>query len=165
MVEPSWLVVALGSNIEPGRHLPAALGRLAGRLEVVRVSGVYESEPVGAPGTPRFWNAAALIRTELAPARVKLEILRPIEAELGRRRGSDPNAPRTIDLDLVLWSGGPVEDADSGLRLPDPGIASLAHLAVPIADVVPDWVDPESGLRLEALAERLAGQVDRVESA
>ena len=165
MAEPGWLVVALGSNIDRERHLPAALERLAERMEVVAISGIYESEPVGAPGTPSFWNAAALIRSELEPARVKHEVLRPVEAELGRRRGSDPNAPRTIDLDLVLWSGGALADAEAGLRLPDPDLTTLAHLAVPVADVRPGWVDPESGLELERLAARLRERLTRVDAA
>lgn len=164
MTEPSWLVVVLGSNIDRERHLPLALDRLRSRLEVARVSAVYETAPVGAPGTSSFWNAAALVVSELEPARVKSEVLRPIEAELGRERGPDPNAPRTIDLDLVLWSGGALDDADAGLRLPDPELTNLAHLALPVADVVPDWIDPASGLTLGRLAERFAGEAKKVVS-
>lgn len=163
MTEPHWLVVAAGSNIDPARNLPAALRRLHERLEVVRVSAVYETPPVGAPGTPDFWNAAILVRSDLTPARVKHEILRPIEAELGRTRGDDPNAPRTIDLDLVLWSGGPVEDPQTALLLPDPSLTEQAHLAIPVSEVASDWVDPASGRTLSQLASRFSGRAAKVE--
>ncbi len=154
MAEGGWLVIAVGSNIEPTRNLPAALDELGERLTIVAVSTIYETEPVGAPDTPDFWNSAVLVRSELGPSRLKLEVLRPIEAELGRTRGSDPNAPRTMDLDIVLWSGGELEDVETGLRLPDPGLTRLAHLVLPVSELVPEWRDPDSGRTLAELAER-----------
>ncbi len=163
MTEGAWMVIAAGSNVEPARNLPAALRRLERQLGVESVSAIYETPPVDAPGTPDFWNAALLVRSELPPARVKLEVLRPIEAELGRVRGDDPNAPRPIDLDLVLWSGGPLEDPEAGLRLPDPDLAELAHLAIPASEVVPGWVPPGSGHTLAELAARFSGQAIPVE--
>lgn len=163
MSDEAWLVIAVGSNIDPGRHLPDALRKVGARLEVDRVSALYRTPAVDAPGTPDFWNAAIRVRSNLEPARMKHEILRPIEAELGRQRGADPNAPRTIDLDLVLWSGGAVEDEERGVSLPDPGLTTLAHLAVPVAEVAPDWIDPVSGVPLAGLATRFRGRAARVE--
>ena len=163
MPERGWLVVAAGSNIEPERNLPAALRRLRTRLEVERLSAIYRTPPVEAPGTPDFWNAAIRVRTDLAPGVVKHEILRPIEAELGRVRGDDPNAPRTIDLDLVLWSGGALDDRADKVRLPEPDLARVAHLAVPVAEVAPGWVDPTSGASLAVVAAGFAGRAERVE--
>ncbi len=164
MTDAAWMVVAAGSNIEPERNLPAALERLRRRLEVEAVSAIYETPPVGAPGTPNFWNAALRVRSELSPARVKLEVLRPIEADLGRVRGDDPNAPRPIDLDLVLWSRGALEDPGAALRLPDPGLTRHAHLAIPASEVVPGWVDSASGRTLAQLAAALRERATRVET-
>lgn len=157
------MIVVAGSNIEPQRNLPAALDRLRRRLVVESISSIYETPPVDAPGTPNFWNAAILVRSERAPARVKLEVLRPIEAELGRVRGRARNAPRPIDLDIVLWSGGPLAEAEAGLRLPDPDLATRAHLAIPASEVVPGWSHPASGRTLAELAAAFSGQATRIE--
>lgn len=162
MIEAPWLVVAFGSNIDPARNLPTALTELRDRVEIESVSSIYRTPAVGAPGTPDFWNAAARVRSELPPGRFKLQILRPIEERLGRERGDDPNAPRTIDLDLVIWSGGPVADEEAGLRLPDPGLGEHPHLTVPVAEVVPEWRHPASGRTLSELAGRFAGRAARV---
>ncbi|MFQ5349002.1 MAG: 2-amino-4-hydroxy-6-hydroxymethyldihydropteridine diphosphokinase, partial [Thermoanaerobaculia bacterium] len=99
---PATVFVALGSNIEPHANIGRALERLAGELDVEAVSGLWESAPHGAPGTPRFLNAAVRISSRLGPASLR-RLLRRIEADLGRRRAADRNAPRTIDLDIALY--------------------------------------------------------------
>lgn len=161
MTEGERVAVAVGSNIDPRDNLPAALHRLRERTAVVRVSRVYRTEPVGAPGSPPFLNAAVLLESDLPPARLRDEVLRPIESELGRRRGSDRNAPRPIDLDIAIHGGGRIEEP--GLRLPDPELAGRAHLALPLADVAPSWVHPESGLSLAAIAAPFAGRYEVVD--
>ena len=162
MSEAPRLVIGVGSNIEPRVNLPAALGHLRRRLGVEAVSAVYETEPVAAPSSPVFWNAALLVRWAESPASLKKEVLRPIEEALGRVRGEDPNAPRQIDLDIVLSSAGSVEDPETGLSLPDPQLSLQAHLVVPVADVVPDWIEPESGRSYMEIAASLAEGIDRV---
>ena len=151
--------VTMGSNIEPAANLERALERLEGELEVEAVSGVWESEPQGAPGTPRFLNAAVRLRTELPRDRLK-RLLRRIEADLGRRRGADRNAPRTIDLDIALIGDLVLEDPGIGLRVPDPEILERGYLALPLAEVGPGVRHPESGELLTEVARRLAGAAD-----
>ncbi len=148
------VVVGLGSNIDPERHLAAALRRLRNHpdLGVVATSRIYRSKPVGAPGTPDFLNAAVLVRTDLSPPELR-RVLRGIEADLGRIRGPDPNAPRTIDLDLLLH-GDLVEDF-GGWEVPDPNLARHPHVALPAADVAPELRHPIEGTTLEELARRL----------
>lgn len=163
MAETRWYVLAAGSNVAPASNLPAALDKLRERVAVRRVSTVVETAPVDAPGTPDFLNAALLVDSELEPGALKREVLRPIEAALGRVRGADPNAPRTIDLDLVLWEGGALEDPDHGVVLPEPDLATLAHLAIPVGELVPDWIDAESGLPLSQIAAGFEGVARRVE--
>lgn len=150
------ILIILGSNIEPERNLPAAVRLLRQRLLVQAASPAYRSRPVGSPGSPQFLNAAVRLGTDLPPQTLKLEVLRPIEAALGRVRGADRNAPRTIDLDLALWGGLVVDDPEGGLTLPDPAILVHAHVAVPLADLAPDFEHPVTGERLASIAARLA---------
>lgn len=149
--------IVLGSNIDPARHLCRALELLAERLELRAVSRVYESAAFGSPGAPPFLNAAVLAATDLPPARLKHEVLRPIERELGRVRGSDRNAPRSLDLDLALYGDLVLEDSAAGLVLPDPEIARRAYLALPLAELAPEARHPVTGETLGALARRFAG--------
>lgn len=147
--------IALGSNIEPRVNIELACERLGLELQVEAVSGVWESEPHGAPGTPRFLNAAVRVVTDLAPAVLK-RLLRRIEADLGRRREGDRNAPRTIDLDLALFGDLVIDDPVAGLRIPDPDIDRRAYLALPLAEVGPEVAHPETGELLADIAARLA---------
>lgn len=150
-------MVALGSNIEPRKNLPAALEELHHRLTVSAVSPIYETAPVGAADVPVFWNAAVLLATRMAPAALKWEVLRPLEAQLGRVRTGDPNAPRTLDLDLVLYGSLVLRDPANGLEIPDPDLTEHAHLALPVADVAPDLRHPVTGKTLADHAEAFRG--------
>lgn len=148
--------IALGSNIEPTSHLPRAVELLGARLELCAVSRVYETEPVGADGVPAFLNAAVLAQTHLSPRALKYEVLRRVEARLGRVRSADRNAPRTLDLDLVLYSELILDDPRHHLHLPDPEILTRAHLALPLADLAPSYRHPVTGESLATIAARLA---------
>lgn len=146
------LLIALGSNIEPAKNLPRGLDGLRRRLMVLAVSRIYETQPVGATGVPVFWNAAVRIATDRSPAEIKWQVLRPLEAELGRVRTEDRNAPRTLDLDLVLCGDLVLRDAEKGVHLPDPELLTCAHLALPAADVAGELTHPETGRTLEEIA-------------
>lgn len=156
---PTTVLIAMGSNIEPRANIEHALKRLSRELEVEAVSGVWESEPHGAPGTPRFLNAAVRIVSDLTPTALK-RVLRRIEADLGRRREGDRNAPRTIDLDLVLFGDLVIDDPVAGLRIPDPDIDRRAYLALPLAEVGAELLHPVTGELLAEIAERLADGPD-----
>lgn len=138
-------VISVGSNLDREKHLAEAI-RLLRRhrsIEVMEVSRFYESPSVGGgDDAPDFFNAAVHVCTSLAPKELRDE-LRHIEEVLGRVRSEDVNAPRTIDLDIAYFADR-VQEAD-GLNIPDPGALTAPHVAVPIADVVPDWVHPETG--------------------
>lgn len=149
------VLVGLGSNIEPAAYLPRACRLLGERVEVLAVSAVYLSPAVGSPGSPPFWNAAARLATGLPPAALKREVLRPIEAALGRVRTADKSAPRTIDLDLVLYGSLVLDDPAAGLVLPHPDLLTHAYVALPAADLAPDLRHPLTGEPLRAIAERL----------
>lgn len=145
-------VVLLGSNIDSRANLCRAVRKLAEAVRVAALSPVYESEPVGYAAQDCFLNAAALIETEESVKGLK-EILGRIEKELGRIRTANKNAPRTIDLDIVLYNDmvGNVE----GRHIPDPDLLHYPHIARPVADILPDFRHPELGIPLREIAEQL----------
>ena len=112
--------ISVGSNIEPERNILAALRLLTGKTEVIGSSIFYRTEPVGRVDQPMFVNGVWQIRTDLRPALIQKELLEPVEEVLGRRRTKDKYAPRTIDLDLVLYDD--LVSEKPGLRLPHPDI-------------------------------------------
>lgn len=149
---PRQVLIALGSNIDPAANLPRAARRLAGRFRGLAASRLYVTEPVGAPGAPSFLNAAVSVVTALPPVELRDGVLRPLEAELGRVRGLDRNAPRPIDLDIAFAGDLVVRDPALGLEIPDPEIIARAHLALPLADLAPEAVHPLDGRTLGAIA-------------
>ena len=154
---PVEALVLLGSNVERERNIPEAIRRLRRHpsLEVKRVSRVFESAAHGGPpDAPDFYNAAAVVVTDLTPLELKAE-LRAIEARLGRHRSEDRNAPRSIDLDLAYYDDVDIEL--DGWQIPDPGATTDAHVAVPIADVAPEWVHPRTGSTAYDVMEGIAG--------
>lgn len=161
------LLITLGSNIAPERNLPRAVSMLRQNyhLRVRALSRVYESAPISATGAvapdqPPFLNAAALLESDgyYGPLALKFHVLRFIELLLGRRRSADKFAPRPIDLDLALYGDCVVNSPH--LTLPDPDILTRAHVAVPLADVAPDWPHPLTGQRLAEIAAALAPAAD-----
>jgi 2-amino-4-hydroxy-6-hydroxymethyldihydropteridine diphosphokinase len=157
-LEVSPVFITLGSNIEPEKNLPRAVRRLAERFTLRAVSRVYRTAPLGSTAQADFLNAAVLIETNLPPLVLKYDVLRPLEASLGRVRGADKNAPRTIDLDIALYGGLILDDPAHRITIPDPEIITRAHLALPLADLAPDFVHPLAGRRLAEIAARFADQ-------
>lgn len=151
--------LGLGSNVGDRRaHLAAALRRLARILTIEAVSSVYETEPVGFRPQPDFWNLVVQGRTTLAPEDLLWETLR-IESELGRRRGAR-NAPRTIDIDILLY-----EDrvfSTPTLVVPHPRMMERAFVLRPLAELDPELRHPVTG---ERIADRLeqGGPFERIE--
>ncbi len=141
--------VAVGANIEPESSIPAAFDRLARRVRIRATSTFYRTEPLGRADQPAFLNGVWQLDTEVAPRPLKFEILRGIESELGRRRTKDRNAPRIIDLDIVLYGRMVIDEP--GLHIPDPDIRERAFVAVPLLELAPGLVLPDTGERLADL--------------
>ncbi|MCB1247582.1 MAG: GTP cyclohydrolase I FolE, partial [Acidimicrobiia bacterium] len=154
-------VILAGSNVDRDRCLPEAVRLLRRRTDLVveAVSECFDTVAVGADDAPDFYNAAVLVDTSLEPESLR-DVLRGIEDELGRLRTDDPNAPRTIDLDIIFY-GDLVKDFD-GWSIPDPEIEMHPHIAVPVADVAPDWVHPVSGRTAAEIAAGMGPGVDRM---
>ncbi|MAT99296.1 MAG: 2-amino-4-hydroxy-6-hydroxymethyldihydropteridine diphosphokinase [Anaerolineaceae bacterium] len=161
---PNQVVIALGSNIEKERNLPRAIELLRQMCIVTAVSPIYETEPVGLLNQPRFWNAAVLIQTDLTAGQIKQQIIGTIETKLKRVRQADKNAPRTIDADIVLFNNAvfAYDGGDGRSRpIPDPDLSKFAHVAVPVADLLPDFPHPKTGELLGELAKRMLDEVVR----
>lgn len=136
--------IALGANIgEPARQLAAGFAALAllPDTRLIAKSSLYRSPPAGYADQPDFVNAVALIETALAPQAL-LEALLDIERAQGRVRDF-PNAPRTLDLDIVLY--GDVVMHGPGLTIPHARMLERAFVMVPLAEVAPEAVVPGHG--------------------
>ena len=134
----------VGSNLqEPVRQVEAAfatLDRIA-HTRLVKRSSLYRSAPLGYARQPRFVNAVAMLDTALAPQRL-LEELQGIEARQGRQR-SFANAPRTLDLDLLLF--GDLQQSEPALTLPHPRMHERAFVLEPLLDLAPGATVPGKG--------------------
>jgi len=147
------VAIALGSNVGDRRaHLDYAVSALRALLTHVRVSRYYDTVPVGVSGPQAmFLNAAMVGDTALAP-RAMLDALLAIEQERGRERPY-VNAPRTLDLDLILMGGVVLEE--DGLIVPHPRFRERRFVLEPLAAVAPDLRDPVSGKTVAELLSAL----------
>jgi 2-amino-4-hydroxy-6-hydroxymethyldihydropteridine diphosphokinase len=156
------ILIALGSNLAgpagaPAAQLDAALAALAARgIGVDRRSRWWRSAAWPDPADPPFVNGVAAIRTDLSPSALLAE-LHAVEVLLGRRR-SRPNAPRSIDLDLLDHDGAIMTGDSGGLILPHPRLSARGFVLLPLRDVAPGWRHPVSGLELAALIATLPPQ-------
>jgi 2-amino-4-hydroxy-6-hydroxymethyldihydropteridine diphosphokinase len=146
--------LSLGSNIEPERNLPAAVARLTRYGGVKAVSSVWESPPVGLSDQPNFLNAVVLLETELSAPALREEAIAAIESALGRVRTENKNAPRTIDIDIMLFNRDVIQMKRR--HIPDPEVMERPFVAIPLAEISPDYIHPETGQSLRDIA----GQFD-----
>jgi dihydroneopterin aldolase/2-amino-4-hydroxy-6-hydroxymethyldihydropteridine diphosphokinase len=145
--------VSVGSNINPAENVRKAIHRLALQVHVVRISTVYLTEAEGRPEQPPYYNCVVEIDTEAPPVKLKYQVLRCIEEDLGRERSEDKYAPRTIDLDLIVYDDLVMETND--LTLPDPQILHRPFLSIPLHELAPELTLPGLGLRIEEAVARL----------
>ena len=131
--------IAMGANLgDRGETLRQAAHRLTALGRIAAVSSLYETEPIGYVAQPSFLNAVVAMETTLAPADI-LAALLDIERDLGRTR-TFPNAPRTLDLDLLL-----VDDTvltGDELTLPHPRLHERSFVLTPLAEIAPEMMHP-----------------------
>lgn len=153
MNKPYLAAIALGSNLgDRAAHLDFALDRLTQSLSHLRVSSRYETAPVDvAEDQPMFLNMAVAGETTLAPLELFAE-LQAIERDRGRVRPY-PNAPRTLDVDLVLYGELIVDLA--ALVVPHPRFRERRFVLEPLAEIAPAMRDPVTGLTVGELLQRL----------
>ncbi len=152
------VAIALGSNVGDRQgHLLYAVERLGTVLADIRVSPFIETEPHEVAPQPSFLNGAIVGVTRL-DARGLLDFLQQIERERGRER-PHVGAPRTLDLDLILFDAEIIEQP--GLRVPHPRFRERMFVLQPLSAIAPAMVDPVTGLTIEELLKRAGGSQDR----
>jgi 2-amino-4-hydroxy-6-hydroxymethyldihydropteridine diphosphokinase len=147
--------VGLGSNLsEPARQVRQALKALSGLpdTQLYRESSLYGSRPLGGLAQPDYVNAVAGLLTRL-DVRPFFDALRALEIRLGRPPSRERWAPRSIDLDLLLFDG--LKSDDAALTLPHPGLLERNFVLYPLAQVAPELHVPGHG-RAAELAARLS---------
>jgi 2-amino-4-hydroxy-6-hydroxymethyldihydropteridine diphosphokinase len=155
----SLAFVALGANLaDPVVQVRAGIEALAALpgSSLLRASSLYRSAPVGIRGQPDFINTVAALETELTP-RALLSALFDIEARFGRRRDF-PRAPRTLDLDLLLYDAETIDTPD--LQVPHPRMHLRAFVLAPLLEIAPDCRIPGRG---SAAAWLPAASMQRIE--
>lgn len=140
--------IGVGSNVDAERNIHAAGLLLRERVGLTGISTFYRTAPLNRPEQHQFLNGVFEVWTDLAPRPLKFDVLRNIEAELGRRRTGDTHAPREIDLDLLLYGSRRINEP--GLEVPDPDIRYRPFVAVPLRELAPDLILPDGG-RLDGL--------------
>jgi len=148
------IYLSLGSNLgDRMRNLSAALGALAPDVQVVSVSSLYETEPVGVLDQPAFLNMALAAETSLDPFTL-LQAVKRVEEAVGRtptfRWG-----PRVVDVDILLF-GDRTMHTDR-LTIPHPEISRRAFVLVPLAEIAPDLVEPVSQQTISQLRDKVPG--------
>jgi 2-amino-4-hydroxy-6-hydroxymethyldihydropteridine diphosphokinase len=134
--------LGLGSNLgDRQANLDRALEFLGQRLRIKKISSIYDSEPVGNIEQPRFLNLVCEVVTNLTPKGL-LALVKGIENKLGRI-GGHSGAPRTIDIDILLYGDEVMETPE--LTVPHPRMAKRAFVLVPLAEIAPDVVHPVTG--------------------
>lgn len=144
------VLLSLGSNVEPERHLQAAATAIRKRFPDARFSPVYRSAAIGFEG-PDFLNAGAELGCDLSPEALNIW-LRALEEALGRRRGQPRFASRTLDVDIVLF-GHRIIKGPGCLELPRPELR-FAFVLKPLVDLTPNAIEPTSGHSLAELWSR-----------
>ncbi|MBS7668248.1 2-amino-4-hydroxy-6-hydroxymethyldihydropteridine diphosphokinase [Croceicoccus gelatinilyticus] len=154
MSEQHLYLIALGGNVRhprygaPAQVLAAATDSIDDAVgKVVASSPVMRSAAVG-PSARQYANAAIIVRSKLEP-RDMLLALKDLEAEYGRRTGGQRWSARTLDCDIVLWSGGVW--ADDALTIPHPLFRERDFVLQPAAAIAPDWRDPLTNLSIRQL--------------
>jgi 2-amino-4-hydroxy-6-hydroxymethyldihydropteridine diphosphokinase len=151
----STVYLSLGSNIQPEENLVAALRLLRSKCALQTVSHAYRTPPQGFVEQDDFLNIAVCITTDLSPITLKNEVLDWIERDLKRvRNPHNKNAPRTIDVDISLWNTEVLEYGSKPWHVPDPDILYFAHVALPLAEIAPDYVHPVEKCSLKIIASR-----------
>lgn len=141
---PSTGYIGLGANIgDPIRQIGQALDLIATLpyTQLVRTASFYSSAPIGYTNQPRFVNTVTCIETQLDPASL-FGFLLSIESQLGRER-SFPNAPRRIDLDLLLYGRSTI--STDTLQIPHPRMKERAFVLVPLLEIAPEVIIPGEG--------------------
>lgn len=144
MSETHLAYLSLGSNIDPEVNLVKAVRMLEACGSIERISSAWESKSVGADG-PNYLNACLLLTTPLLPEALKQQVLYPIEIKLGRKRSENRFAPRTMDIDIVVFDETSCDDK----------YWEQAFVVIPLAEIHPVFQNPMTSEPIRETAARL----------
>lgn len=146
--------LGLGSNLgDRQANLAQAVELLGQRLDIEKVSSIYETEPVGYKDQPLFLNAVCRVQTDIGPLQL-LSLVKGIEASMGRVPNFS-DGPRPIDIDIILY--GDMVMLDPELSIPHPRIAQRAFVLIPLLEIAPVLVHPFSGESVEQMVANVDG--------
>ena len=148
MSKPHIAYLSLGSNIQPEINLVRAVQLLQERGTITKVSSAWESKSVGAEG-PNYLNACVAFLTPLEWTALKEQTILPIELQLGRKRTEDKFAPRTMDIDIILFDDRSCDDKSW----------EKAFVVVPLAEIYPTYQNPHRPESLRETAGRLRREI------
>ena len=144
--------IGIGSNLgDKIDNCRKAINEITAFAEIVNVSSLYETEPVGNEDQPNFINCAVEIKTDLSPHEL-LSHLNSVEDKLGRVRG-EKWGPRVIDLDIIFYDDLVMKDDD--LIIPHPRAHLRRFVLEPICEIAPDFIYPELEISILELLEKL----------
>lgn len=151
----SWAraYIGVGSNIDPDENIHWALRLLGNDLKLTDVSTFYITQPLGAPASPHFYNGVVAGMTDLSIPGLR-HLLLHIETEVGRQRTEDKYAPRPIDLDLLLLDDEVSEG--EGWWVPHPDVRTRPFVAIPLLELAPELILPDSGRPLRDIVEEIS---------
>jgi len=134
----------IGSNIDPVENTCRAITLLRSLVEINALSRPWETASIGSPG-PNYINLALKVTTEFDRTGLKEKVVQPVEHALGRMRSEDKNAPRTIDIDILVFNG----------EIAEPKLWERPYEALPLADLLPDLLHPISNVKLHEISQHL----------
>ncbi len=141
--------ISIGSNIDADIYVPKGLEFLSRQALIEGVSTFYRSGAIGRPEQPDYLNGVCAIETAIPPRALKFRILRTIEAACGRSRGEDAYAPRTLDLDILLYGDRIIRER--GLVVPDPDLTERGFLCAGLYELAGDIAIPGLGRSLGSI--------------
>ncbi|MGE5373900.1 MAG: 2-amino-4-hydroxy-6-hydroxymethyldihydropteridine diphosphokinase [Bacteroidota bacterium] len=148
MDESHIAYLSLGSNIQPEINLVRGIQLLQEHGRIIGISNAWESKSVGADG-PNYLNACVSYITPLDWPDLKEKIILPIELQLGRKRTENKFAPRTMDIDIILFDGKSCDDKSW----------EKAFVVVPLAEIIPTYQNPLRNESIQETAARLRRQI------
>lgn len=147
--------IALGSNLgNRQEHLTAAIAGLRKAVDLQATSSIYETEPVGYLEQPRFLNMVCGGKTQLS-AQELLKYVKALEKANGRQE-TFRNGPRAIDIDILLYDRAKIQRED--LVIPHPRMSTRAFVLIPLAEIAPDLIEPDSGKTIHELLASISKQ-------
>ena len=155
--QPVRAFLDLGTNVDRERSIQRGLMLFREHMEIIRVSNPYESQAYGPSGQPPFINLSVEVETTLTPERLRTR-LREIETAAGRVRTADKFAPRTLDLDIILY--GTRIERHEAWQIPHPQLETKRFVLEPLAELEPERIHPLSVLTLADMRAMMSARED-----